>query len=94
MRGKQRAKTVVNLEAPRKAAPLQKAPPPPPPGAPDPLYGVVLLKVALELKRRKEGTVEEILRGVLARMRIPEADFQAFLKQQGGRLKDLGLGER
>ncbi|WP_225410932.1 hypothetical protein [Stigmatella hybrida] len=92
MRGKQRAKTVVNLEAPRKTAPLQKAPPPPP-GGTDPLYGVVLLKVALELKRRKEGTVEEILRGVLARMRIPEADFQAFLKQQGGRLKDLGLGE-
>lgn len=91
MRGKQRAKTVVNLEAPRKAAPPQKAPPPPP-GEADPLYGVVLLKVALELKRRKEGTVEEILRGVLARMRIPEAEFQAFLKQSG-RLKDLGLGE-
>ncbi|SET23047.1 hypothetical protein [Stigmatella erecta] len=93
MRGKQRAKTVVNLEAPRKAAPPQKAPPPPP-GETDPLYGVVLLKVALELKRRKEGSVEEILRGVLARMRIPEAEFQAFLKQQGGRLKELGLGER
>ncbi|ADO73966.1 hypothetical protein [Stigmatella aurantiaca] len=93
MRGKQRAKTVVKLEEPRKPASSQKAPPQPP-GEVDPLYGVVLLKVALELKRNKEGRVEDILRGVLARMRIPEHEFQAFLKQQGGRLKDLGLHER
>ncbi len=61
---------------------------------PDPLYGVALLKTALELKRRKEGSVEEVLRTVLARMRIPEHEFRAFLEQQGGLAEVLGLHRR
>jgi hypothetical protein len=48
----------------------------------------------MELKRRKDGSVEEILLGVLARMRIPEHEFRAFLEQQGGLGKMLGLRER
>lgn len=89
MSGRQRTKTVVKLEE-RKQAARPKAP------AtrsvePDPLYGVVLLKTALELKRRKDGTPEEILRGVLARMRIPESEFRAFLGQREDLLKALGL---
>jgi hypothetical protein len=90
--GRQRAKTVVVLEEARQST-TPKAPPAPP-VEPNPLYGVVLLKTALELKRRQDGTVEEILRGVLARMRIPEAEFRAFLEQQGGLLQALGMRER
>lgn len=90
MSGRQRSKTVVKLEEARQAqAPRTKARPPPP-EEPDPLYGVVLLKTALELKRRKDGSVEEILRGVLARMRIPEHEFRAFLEQRGDLKKLLG----
>lgn len=98
MNGRQRAKTVVVLEE-RKAA----ATPPPapraqvhtaPPVEVDPLYGVALMKTALELKRRKDGSVEEILRGVLARMRIPEAEFFAYLEQQGGLARLVGARGR
>ncbi len=90
MSGRQRAKTVVKLEE-RKQATRPKARTTPP-VEPDPLYGVVLLKTALELKRRKDGTVEEILRDVLARMRIPEHEFRAFLEQRGDLLKAMGMG--
>jgi hypothetical protein len=98
MNGRQRAKTVVVLEE-RKATPA--APPEPRPQARtalpvelDPLYGVALMKTALELKRRKDGSVEEILRGVLARMRLPEAEFFAYLEQHGGLARLLGSRER
>ncbi len=90
--GRQRVKTVVLLEEARQS-PVPKQTPAPP-VEPDPLYGVVLLKAALELKRRQDGTVEEILRDVLTRMRIPEAEFFAYLEQQGGLLQALGLRER
>ncbi|MCP3138408.1 hypothetical protein [Pyxidicoccus xibeiensis] len=92
MSGRQRAKTVVVLEEARQSATPRTTPAPP--VEPDPLYGVVLLKTALELKRRQDGTVEEILRDVLARMRIPEAEFRAFLEQQGGLLQALGMRQR
>ncbi|MCP3103772.1 hypothetical protein LZ198_33300 [Myxococcus sp. K15C18031901] len=88
MSGRQRVKTVVRLEEARQST-TPKAPAAPV-VEPDPLYGVVLLKTALELKRRKDGTVDDILRGVLARMRIPEAEFRAYLEQQGGLLQALG----
>jgi hypothetical protein len=92
MSGRRRAKTVVRLEE-RKAATQAQARPARP-VEPDPLYGVVLLKTAMELKRRQDGSVEEILRGVLARMRIPEHEFRAFLNQHGELAKTLGLGKR
>lgn len=94
MNGRQRAKTVVVLEE-RKAT--SSTPPVARPQARtaqpvelDPLYGVALMKTALELKRRKDGSVEEILRGVLARMRIPEAEFFAYLEQHGGLARLIG----
>jgi len=78
MNRRQRTKTVIELE-PRRSA-----------SEPDPLYGVALLKTALELKRRQDGTPEEILRDVLKRMRLPEDEFRAWLSQQGGLLALLG----
>jgi hypothetical protein len=88
MSGRQRPKTVVKLEERKPPARLKAQAPPP--VEPPPLYGVVLLKTALELKRRKDGSVEEILRSVLARMRIPEHEFRAFLEQREDLRKLLG----
>jgi len=87
MNRRQRSKTVIELETRRVDAPT---PAPAPTVELDPLYGVALLKTALELKRRQDGTPEEILRGVLARMRLPEEEFRAWAAQQGGLLKLLG----
>ncbi|WP_309894667.1 hypothetical protein [Archangium sp.] len=92
MNRRQRAKTVIELE-PRRRSSTDTATQAPPALEPDPLYGVALLKMALELKRRQDGTPEEILRDVLARMRLPEDEFRAWLAQQGGLLALLG-GER
>jgi hypothetical protein len=88
MNGRQRVKTVVLLEE-RKESAAPKAPPARPVEV-DPLYGVALLKMAFELKRRPEGSVDDVLTTVLARMRIPEDEFRAFLAQQGGLLAALG----
>ncbi|CAM3634489.1 hypothetical protein G4177_36905 [Corallococcus sp. ZKHCc1 1396] len=93
MRGRQRVKTaVVELEAHEEAAPAQRpaTAPPAPPVDVDPLYGVALLKTAFELKRRPDGSVDEVLSAVLARLRIDEGEFRAFLAQQGGLLAALG----
>ncbi|MCY1080795.1 hypothetical protein [Archangium lansingense] len=91
MNRRQRAKTVIELE-PRRATSTGTAQAPTLDLEPDPLYGVALLKTALELKRRKDGTPEEILRDVLARMRLPEDEFRAWLSQQGELAKVLGGG--
>jgi hypothetical protein len=92
MNRRQRAKTVIELE-PRRTPSTETAQAPSKRVEPDPLYGVALLKMALELKRRQDGSPEEILRDVLARMRLPEDEFRAWLSQQGGLLQALG-GER
>jgi hypothetical protein len=91
MSGRQRSKTVVKLEERKQA--LRPKGQAALPGEPDPLYGVVLLKTALELKRRKDGSPQEILRGVLARMRIPESEFRTFLEQREDLRKALGMQE-
>jgi hypothetical protein len=67
------------------------------PGEPleaSPLYGVALLKAAMELKRRPDGQLEEILAGVLARMRIPEEEFHRYLAQHGGLLRQVAERKR
>ena len=56
----------------------------------DPLYGVALLKVAMELKRRRDGSPEEILRAVLLRMRLSEVEFRAWLAGRGELAKVFG----
>lgn len=70
---------------------------PPDPGEPieaSPLYGVALLKAAMELKRRPDQQLEEILSGVLARMRIPEEEFHRYLAQNGGLLRHIAERKR
>ncbi len=54
-----------------------------------PLYGVAMLKIAMELKKPGARELDEILTGVLARMKIPEAEFRRFLAQNGGMLRAI-----
>ncbi|MFZ5472044.1 MAG: hypothetical protein ACOZIN_21655 [Myxococcota bacterium] len=54
-----------------------------------PLYGVAMLKIAMEMKKNGAAGLEDILRGVLAKMNLPEADFRAFLVKNGGLLRTI-----
>lgn len=62
--------------------------------AESPLYGVAMLKIAMELKKPGAGELEEILTGVLKRMSIPEAEFRAYLEQNGGMLRTIASRKR
>lgn len=81
-RVQQRAKTVVSFDS--RSTPPESAPSPT-----HPLYGVALLKLALELKKHPEARVEEVIEQVLLRMRLPADDFRSFLAKEGGILKVL-----
>src|SRR5438309_2259498 len=54
-----------------------------------PLYGVAMLKIAMELKRRDHLCLDEILVGVLRKMNLPEAKFRAYLAENGGLLRAI-----
>ena len=54
-----------------------------------PLYGVAMLKIAMELKKPQPRALDDILSAVLVRMKIPEDDFRAFLAQNGGLLRAI-----
>lgn len=64
---------------------------PPKEGA-NPLFGVALLKLALELKKPGARPFDELVTAVLGRMRLDEAEFRAFLTANGGLLRTLGRG--
>lgn len=57
--------------------------------AESPLYGVAMLKIAMELKKPGAPELDEIMAGVLSRMRIPEEEFRSFLAQNGGLLRTI-----
>ena len=59
-----------------------------------PLYGVAMLKIAMELKKTGTRELDEILAGVLERMRIAEPDFRAFLAKNSGLLRTLAHRRR
>lgn len=56
-----------------------------------PLYGVAMLKIAMELKKADPLPLDQLISGVLAKMRLPEADFRAFLAANGGLLRTIAL---
>ncbi len=60
----------------------------------NPLYGVAMLKIAMELKKAKESTLDEIVRGVLAKMGLSEGELRAFLEQNGGLLEAIAARRR
>ena len=55
----------------------------------DPLFGVALLKIALELKRPGAPVFDEVVGQVITRMGLAEDEFRRFLAEQGGLLKSL-----
>ena len=59
-----------------------------------PLYGVAMLKIAMELKKPGARELDDILAGVLERMRIDEPEFRAFLANNGGLLRTLAHRRR
>lgn len=52
-----------------------------------PLYGVAMLKIAMELKKADARPVDELIKGVLTKMRLDEAEFRRFLDSHGGLLR-------
>jgi hypothetical protein len=62
--------------------------------AASPLYGVAMLKIAMELKKADAAPVDELITGVLKRMNLPEGDFRAFLAMNGGLLKTIAQKRR
>jgi hypothetical protein len=59
-----------------------------------PLYGVAMLKIAMELKKADAAPVDELITGVLKRMHLPEDAFRAFLAMNGGLLKTIAQKRR
>lgn len=55
----------------------------------NPLYGVAMLKIAMELKKPNAGALEDILKGVLGRMNLSEDAFRSYLERNGGLLKTI-----
>ena len=54
-----------------------------------PLYGVAMLKIAMELKKAEARPVDELIHGVLSRMRLDEGEFRRFLESNGGLLRAI-----
>lgn len=78
-RGKQ--SKVVSLEA--------AAPEVPSAVSASPLYGVAMLKIAMELKKADARPVDELIHGVLSKMRLDENEFRRFLESNGGLLRSI-----
>ncbi|MBL8917040.1 MAG: hypothetical protein JNM17_40420 [Archangium sp.] len=57
--------------------------------AASPLYGVAMLKIAMELKKADAKPVDELITGVLTRMRLDESEFRKFLDANGGLLRAI-----
>jgi hypothetical protein len=53
------------------------------------LYGVAMLKMALELKKPGTVSLETVISQVLTRMRLQEEPFRRYLAQNGGLLKAI-----
>ena len=80
-RGKQ--SRVVALEAEQQAQSVPKE------LVASPLYGVAMLKIAMELKKAEARPVDELIHGVLSRMRLDEGEFRRFLESNGGLLRAI-----
>ncbi len=53
----------------------------------DRLWGVAMLRIAMELKRPNAAGLEEIVDGVAARMGIDKGELEGYLKHNLGLLK-------
>jgi hypothetical protein len=62
--------------------------------ADSPMYGVAMLKIAMELKKSPAAGLDDILKGVLSRMHLDERAFRSFLEQNGGLLRTIAQRKR
>ena len=62
--------------------------------AASPLYGVAMLKIAMELKKADAAPLDELISGVLARMNLPEEQFRSYLSANGGLLRTIASRRR
>jgi hypothetical protein len=85
--------TVSTLAEPAAAA-AARSPEAPAEVAHSPLYGVAMLKIAMELKKADARPLEELVTGVLTRMRLDEDEFRAFLELNGGLLRTIAQRRR
>lgn len=84
--GKSRNAVVSRLEPKKPAAEAAEA------LSDSPLYGVAMLRMALELKRPDTGSFDEILARVVSRMGLEEAPLRRYLEVNGGLLLSLRRG--
>ena len=59
-----------------------------------PLYGVAMLKIAMELKKADGAPLEDLITGVLGRMNLDANDFRAYLEANGGLLRTIAQRRR
>lgn len=54
-----------------------------------PLYGVAMLKIAMELKKAEPAPLDALITGVLKTMRLDERTFRNYLEANGGLLRSI-----
>jgi len=59
-----------------------------------PLYGVAMLKIAMELKKADAPSLDELIGSVLKRMNLDEKAFRAFVAANDGLLKTVAARRR
>ena len=62
--------------------------------AQSPLYGVAMLKIAMELKKADAPSLDELIGSVLKRMNLDEKAFRAFVNANDGLLKTVAQRRR
>jgi hypothetical protein len=62
--------------------------------AQSPLYGVAMLKIAMELKKADAPSLDELIGSVLKRMNLDEKAFRAFVAANDGLLKTVAQRRR
>jgi hypothetical protein len=55
----------------------------------NPLYGVAMLRIAVEVKKHGTRELDGIIRQVLTKMRLSEEDFRGYLSANGGLLRRI-----
>ncbi len=62
--------------------------------AQSPLYGVAMLKIAMELKKADARPLEELITSVLKRMNLDERAFRSFVAANDGLLRTVAARRR
>ena len=55
---------------------------------PDGLWSIAMLRIAMELKRPGAASLEKIVDGVVSKMGIPKAQFEKYVAEHLGTLKE------